>query len=52
MQIDKQLKELRDMQQSRSKFFQDLNGLLEDTRELISEMHSTEGKQEYQEDTQ
>jgi GTP-binding protein EngB required for normal cell division len=51
-QIDKQLKELRDMQQSRSKFFQDLNGLLEDTRELISEMHSSEGKQEYQEDTQ
>ena len=52
VQIDKQLKELRDMQQSRSKFFQDLNGLLEDTRELISEMHSSEGKQEYQEDTQ
>ena len=40
-QIDKQLKQLREMQQSRSKLFQDLNSLLEDTRELISEMHSS-----------
>ena len=41
VQIDKQLKELREMQQSRSKLFQNLNSLLEDTRELISEMHSS-----------
>ena len=52
-QIDKQLKELREMQQSRSKLFQNLNSLLEDTRELISEMHSSEGRHtEYREDTQ
>ena len=51
-EVDAQLKKLRDMRQSRSKLFQDLNGLLEDTRGLISEMHSSEVKQEYQEDTQ
>ena len=39
--VDAQLKELRDMQQSRSNLFQNLNSLLEDTRELISEMHSS-----------
>ena len=38
-EVDKQLKELRDMKQSRSDLFQELNALLEDTRELISEMH-------------
>ena len=38
-EVDKQLKELRDMKQSRSDLFQELNGLLGDTRELISEMH-------------
>ncbi len=38
-EIDKQLKELRDMKQSRSDLFQELNALLEDTKELISEMH-------------
>ncbi len=51
-EVDAQLKKLRDMRQSRGKLFQDLNGLLEDTRGLISEMHSSEVKQEYQEDTQ
>ena len=38
-EVDKKLKELRDMKQSRSDLFQELNALLEDTRELISEMH-------------
>lgn len=38
-EVDKQLYELRDMKQSRSDLFQELNGLLGDTRELISEMH-------------
>ena len=41
-EVDAQLKELRNIQQSRSKLFQDLNNLLEDTRELISEMHLSE----------
>ena len=40
-EVDAQLKKLRDMRQSRSKLFQDLNGLLEGTRGLISEMHSS-----------
>ena len=38
-EIDEELEELRDMKQSRSDLFQELNALLEDTRELISEMH-------------
>ena len=40
-EVDAQLKKLRDMRQSRSNLFQDLNGLLEGTRGLISEMHSS-----------
>ena len=40
-EIDKQLEEFRNMQESRSVLFRDLNGLLKDTRELISEMHSS-----------
>ncbi len=39
VEIDEELEELRDMKQSRSDLFQELNALLEDTRELISEMH-------------
>ena len=39
--IDEKLEELRDMQQSRSDLFQELNSLLEETRRLISEMHSS-----------
>ena len=38
-EVDRQLEELRDMEQSRSDLFRELSGLLEDTRELISEMH-------------
>ena len=40
-EVDKQLEELRDMQQSRSELFRELTGLLEDTRSLISEMHAS-----------
>ena len=40
-EIDEELEELRNMQESRSGLFQELNGLLEDTRGLISEMHSS-----------
>ena len=40
-EVDEQLEELRDMQQSRSELFQELTGLLEDTRSLISEMHAS-----------
>ena len=40
-EIDEELEKLRDMQQSRSDLFQELNSLLEDTRRLISEMHSS-----------
>ena len=40
-EIDKQLEEFRNMQESRSSLFRELNGLLEDTRGLISEMHSS-----------
>ena len=40
-EIDEELEELRNMQQSRSELFQELTGLLEDTRSLISEMHAS-----------
>ena len=40
-EIDKQLEEFRNIQDSRIGLFQELNGLLEDTRGLISEMHSS-----------
>ena len=40
-EIDEELEELRNMQESRSDLFQELNGLLKDTRGLISEMHSS-----------
>ena len=40
--IDEELEELRNMQESRSGLFQELNGLLEDTRGLIAEMHSSQ----------
>ena len=40
-EIDEELEELRNMQESRSGLFQELNSLLEDTRGLISEMHSS-----------
>ena len=40
-EVDEQLEELRNMQQSRSELFQELTGLLEDTRSLISEMHAS-----------
>ena len=39
-EADKQLDELRDMQQSRSELFRELTDLLEDTQALISEMHA------------
>ncbi len=41
-EIDEELEELRNMQESRSDLFQELNGLLKDTRGLISEMHSAQ----------
>ena len=37
--VDKQLAELRDMQQSRSDLFQCLIGLLEEAREMIRDLH-------------
>ena len=40
-EIDEELEELRNMQQSRSELFRELTGLLEDTRSLISEMHAS-----------
>ena len=40
-EIDRQLEEFRNMQESRSVLFRELNGLLKDTRGLISEMHSS-----------
>lgn len=40
-EIDEDLEELRNMQQSRSDLFQELNRLLEETKRLISEMHSS-----------
>ncbi len=42
--VDKQLSELREMQTSQGSMFQDLVGLLEDTRALITEMHESETK--------
>ena len=41
--IDKQLTELRDMQQSRSELFQGIVGLLNETRELIRDLHASTG---------
>ena len=41
-EIDGELEELRNMQESRSGLFQELNGLLEDTKGLIAEMHSAQ----------
>lgn len=40
--VDSQLDELRNLQQTRSDLFQNLLGLLEETRELIKSIHSTE----------
>ncbi|WP_284035616.1 hypothetical protein [Neobacillus sp. 114] len=42
--VDQQLAELRDMQQSRSDLFKTLVGLLERTRGLISSLHEHESK--------
>lgn len=39
--VDKQLAELRDMQQSRSGLFQGLVSLLEETRTMIRDLHAT-----------
>lgn len=39
--VDKQLAELRDMQQTRTALFRDLVGLLEETREMIHSLHAT-----------
>ena len=39
-EVDQQIKELRDLRQSRGSLFQDIVGLLDETRGLISEMHS------------
>jgi GTP-binding protein EngB required for normal cell division len=39
--VDKQLAELREMQQSRSSLFQRLIGLLEETREFIRDLHAS-----------
>lgn len=39
-EVDQQLAELREMQQSRGNLFQDLVGLLDDTRALIRDMHA------------
>jgi len=41
--IDKQLTELRDMQRSRSELFQGIVGLLNETRELIRDLHASTG---------
>ena len=38
--VDKQLSELREMQQSRSDLFQDLGKLLKETKSLIKELHT------------
>ncbi len=40
VEVDKQIKELRALRQSRGSLFQDIVGLLDETRGLISEMHS------------
>ncbi|EFQ23013.1 GTP-binding protein HSR1-related [Aminomonas paucivorans DSM 12260] len=42
--VDSQLNELRNLQQTRSDLFQNLLGLLEETRELIKSIHSTESE--------
>lgn len=42
--LDSQLDELRNLQQTRSDLFQNLLGLLEETKELIKSIHSTESK--------
>lgn len=42
--VDSQLDELRNLQQTRSDLFQNLLGLLEETRELIKSIHSTESE--------
>ena len=42
--VDSQLDELRNLQQTRSDLFQNLLGLLEETRELIKSIHSTESQ--------
>lgn len=42
--VDSQLDELRNLQQTRSGLFQNLLGLLEETRELIKSIHSTESE--------
>jgi len=39
-EVDQQLAELREMQQSRGDLFQDLVGLLDDARSLIRDMHA------------
>ncbi len=39
--FDKQLAELREMQQSRSKLFQNLVSLLDETRRMIKELHTS-----------
>jgi hypothetical protein len=39
-EVDQQLAELREMQQSRGDLFQDLVGLLDDARALIRDMHA------------
>ena len=39
-EVDKQIKELSSLRQSRGNLFQELDGLLDETRGLISEMHS------------
>lgn len=39
--VDKQLAELREMQQMRTELFNDLVGLLEETRAMIHELHAT-----------
>lgn len=39
--VDKQLAELREMQQSRTALFRDLVGLLEETRGMIRDLHTT-----------
>jgi GTP-binding protein EngB required for normal cell division len=42
--VDSQLDELRNLQRTRSDLFQNLLGLLEETRELIKSIHSTESE--------
>lgn len=42
--VDSQLNELRNLQKTRSDLFQNLLGLLEETRELIKSIHSTESE--------